>query len=108
MKAIVTTEFEAKSLQDIIAKALRYPKSGINVPGGEHAPSDECSTILYVEAFSHPDGTPWACPVDSTVEAIPSTPEEMARLSVPEQEELTRALPTAVELGPDWFPPPTP
>lgn len=31
MKAIVTTESEAKSLQDIIAKALGYPKSGINV-----------------------------------------------------------------------------
>lgn len=104
--AIVGTESYTTSLQNIIAKALGYPKQGVNVPGGEHAPADESITELYVAVIQHPSGSPWACPVDATVEAIPRTPSEMALLTPAEQVELVAALPTAQVLDDSWFPPP--
>lgn len=106
MNAVVGTESYTTSLQNIIAKALGYPKQGTNVPGGEHAPPDETITELYVAVVQHPGGTPWACPVDKTVDAIPRTPDEMARLTPAEQAELVAALPTQQTLDDSWFPPP--
>jgi hypothetical protein len=104
MQGIVTTELEAKSLQDIIAKALGYPKQGAPVGGGIHAPVEQSMTLYYVKAMQHPTRLDsWACPVDNTVQNIVNDRNSLALLTTEEQTLLSNSLKNLQEIGSDWF-----
>jgi predicted phosphoribosyltransferase len=104
MQGIVTTELEAKSLQDIIAKALGYPKQGVPVGGGIHASIEQSVTLYYVKAMQHPTRSDsWTCPVDNTVQNIVNDRNAVALLTVEEQTLLSNLLKNVQEIGSDWF-----
>lgn len=104
MQGIVTTEAETKSLRDIIAKALGYPKRGVPIGSGNHAPDEESVTLYYTDVLQHPsDVNRWALPVDSVVQNIVNDRNAVALLTAEEQTLLSNLLKNVQEIGSDWF-----
>lgn len=38
---------------------LGYPKAGVDVGGGRHAPPEQSATTSHTRIYAHPDGTRW-------------------------------------------------
>lgn len=105
MRGIITTEVEAKSLQDIVSKSLGYPKVGVSVGGGSHASVEESTTLCYTDVIQHPSNFEmWVLPVDDVVQNIVNDDVAFGLLTSDERDSLWLALQNVQELSSDWFP----
>jgi hypothetical protein len=69
------TEQEARARCADLDTALGYPKAGVDIGGGIHAPPELSRTLRHVEPMKHPKRDEWAVPIDE-VAAVKLSPVE--------------------------------
>jgi hypothetical protein len=70
MKAFTGTRAEIERLATEADKVLGYPKPGVNVGGGVHAPSEMTATTKHVEPKQNRKTGDWTLPVDGDAEVV--------------------------------------
>lgn len=61
---------DAATFQSGVNVKLGYPKPGLNIGGGFHAPPEQTVTTSYTGIMQHPTLLQWACvPDDALVQA---------------------------------------
>lgn len=69
MNAIVfTARGDADSISTAIDTRLGYPKPGVDIGGGVHAPPAQTVTIRYGDVERHPTLALWRYPYDTPVQ----------------------------------------
>lgn len=65
--AILYSKEELIALANAVDDAMGYPKDGVDVGGGVHAPREEAVTLRYTELRENPTTKgEWAYPLDAT------------------------------------------
>jgi hypothetical protein len=72
------TEAEAQARCAELDTALGYPKAGVDIGGGIHAPAELSRTLRHVEPVKHPKRDEWAVPIDEAAAVKLSPVETMA------------------------------
>lgn len=100
------TDFTSTKLADveaycaIVSKAEGYPKAGVRVGGGIHAPPELGVTHRHVEPIKHPDRAEWRAPVDAKAVAAQTS----KALTVAEKNSLSLAVASAKSIDASWEP----
>jgi len=80
-----TKQSDAQALQAQVDASLGYPKAGVNVGGGVHAPPEQSVTLTYAVPQLLDDGT-WGYPIDAVSStAIPLVDAQLEE-TLPETE----------------------
>ena len=90
MKAIIAAKDDLLLLASRLDLDLGYPKPGVNVGDGIHAPPEQSVTLRHVELRKHPAREEWAYPVDVVTESMAASAKQPR-------------IGAAVELAEDWF-----
>lgn len=90
MNAYVTaSQATATSWQGTVDGNMGYPKAGVDIGGGVHAPPDQSVTTTYAVPFKHPVLSQWAYLSDAVTDGV-----LIARNGVP----------APAQLAQGWFP----
>ena len=92
-------------LQKRVDAALGYPKAGVNIGGGVHAPPNV--TLHHAEIEAHPNGTQWAYAVDSdSTSAVAQVKAQCVAKGAAgtADEKAIAAMPAVQDMTPDWVP----
>lgn len=90
-----TTQATALTAQSTLDTDAGYPKAGVDIGGGIHAPPSQSITAHYQAVWQHPTLLEWAIMIDGTVSA------NAVSLSAA----IGTALPVPTTLDATWFPP---
>lgn len=103
IKAILTTEQAATKLQAIVADDCGFPRDGVDVGGGIHAPA-HMSRTLYLDGIQkHPKKDEWATAVGAVdIAAKKDSIKAKRGMSDAQIADLDKAAKEAAELPADW------
>lgn len=106
--SVFTSEAAAAAFVADLDRALGYPRDGVNIGGGVHAPAEQSRTLTHAIPLKHPTRDEWAVPVGPRVAELATEAAESrvvsSRLTKVPYDGMKAAIVAAVDLSSDWFP----
>lgn len=94
MLCVCSTQAAAQALSDAVDAALGYPRAGVDIGGGVHAPASQSVTARYSYIIQHPTQPLWGYMVDG----VPAP--TLAVLAAPAAQAATAAWTAPVQATP--------